>query len=200
MILLLAGVSVDCFDAKGKSPLDLAIQHQHQTCINHLNKEGASALFNYQTAPLPAAPPPLDKGFIIDRYGWVISLNGTGINPKERRRSMSALGALDNHFYTDPISKKDTVKEQKREKKWKEMLSKWDSIIVQPKWQKKIRKAISKGIPNRLRGQAWIVLTGANKRKGVSGKSYDPVSHHSVNTKAICISNRLPRLIHVLLS
>jgi hypothetical protein len=80
---------------------------------------------------------------------------------------------------------KDEQQDLKREKKWRNMLRSWDKVEagradreskVDPKFQKKLRQRVLKGIPNRLRGQVWTKLALIQEQCGQLGSnSYDPV-------------------------
>lgn len=59
------------------------------------------------------------------------------------------------------LSKKALETERRRERKWLEMLNRWDDWMLQN--PKKIKSRCRKGIPASLRGRAWSHLCGANK-------------------------------------
>lgn len=50
---------------------------------------------------------------------------------------------------------------RRREKKWLEMFSSWDTYML--KRYKKVRDRCRKGIPSALRARAWQHLCGAHK-------------------------------------
>lgn len=57
--------------------------------------------------------------------------------------------------------------EMERLKKWEKMTKQWDSAST----KEKLRRRIYKGIPNRFRGQVWILLLGIkNLKKEQAGK------------------------------
>jgi hypothetical protein len=65
------------------------------------------------------------------------------------------------------------------------MIKRWDQVEAgragreskkDPKFQKKLRQRVLKGIPNRLRGQVWARLASIEELRAQHGGSiYDPV-------------------------
>lgn len=63
------------------------------------------------------------------------------------------------------------------------MLARWDTVKAgrhdrpseeDPKFQKKLRERILKGIPNRMRGQVWFKLSRGDQRE-LDSSIYDTV-------------------------
>jgi len=114
-------------------------------------------------------------------------------------RSSSSQGNL-------AAKKRRDLKEMKREKKWKEMMACWDEVKagrrgresqMDPKFQRKLRQRILRGVPNRIRGQVWAKLaqTGRDPR---SLCNYDPVCL-SCFRPTICTHSLLSNSIHICL-
>lgn len=168
MALLANGATLDRLDVKvalhliilrqltspqGKTSYDIAQQHGHSDCASFLKKEGADALLNYQGPHdvMPACR--LDKGYEIDRYGWIVpelnrgrqrsfgsssSLTGSSSSigaPGNTRGRVRGLARTVGFGFTHRLlsqrstsNKKMEMKDAQREKKWKEMLSCWNIV------------------------------------------------------------------------
>lgn len=59
--------------------------------------------------------------------------------------------------------------EMERVKKWEKMTKQWES----PATKEKLRRRIYKGIPDRFRGQVWVLLLGITKLKSEQAGKYE---------------------------
>ncbi|XP_045106066.1 TBC1 domain family member 10A-like isoform X1 [Portunus trituberculatus] len=83
--------------------------------------------------------------------------------PSEVSTVPDKFGFLGGAQYTDESEEAVPVEViRRREKKWLEMFSRWDSYML--KRYKKVRDRCRKGVPSALRARAWQHLCGANKQ------------------------------------
>ena len=74
--------------------------------------------------------------FKVDRFGFVLKSESNG--PPELHTTIS--------------------KNREREKKWIKMLANWEKYSSSKKYYHMIRNRARKGIPDALRGRAWMFL------------------------------------------
>lgn len=83
--------------------------------------------------------------------------------PSEVSTVPDKFGFLGGAQYTDESEEAVPVEViRRREKKWLEMFSRWDSYML--KRYKKVRDRCRKGVPSALRARAWQHLCGAQKQ------------------------------------
>ena len=68
----------------------------------------------------------------------------------------------------DPNEIKSHHIEMERVKKWEKMTKQWEA----PATKEKLRRRIYKGIPDRFRGQVWMLLLGISKLKAEQAGKY----------------------------
>lgn len=211
--LLAAGATLDRVDDKGKTAYDLAAQHGHAECASLLMKEGADALLHYQCPPVPTSSQRYENKALAetthDRFGWVVrettrarapptTASGSSSSSSCNQSVSSSSNTVPTRASVRPktASKRMELRDVRREKKWKEMLKRWDQAEAgradreRPpkdlKFQKKLRQRVLKGIPNRLRGQVWARLAQTEELRARQGGSiFDPWRQGSKYIKQI---------------
>lgn len=115
----------------------------------------------------------------LDQFGFIVNLDDTGAlrdessvdipggaytpspdTPKQyrhNRRRKSRVMSKREKMQMDKLNKR-------REKKWVDMLQQWETILSTKPKAKKLRQRIRKGIPNSIRGQAWIKLAKVQEK------------------------------------
>ena len=141
---------VDILNKKGLTPLELSRTFGHEAISRLLCDEGAEVCMRYRTGKFTPSEQQIEKPFMsqiiadsrIDRYGFY------------KKKDVAA---------GTPLSKKDVRREEIRTRKWLEMFHYYPPL--KPSALLRLRLRIRKGIPNKVRGLAWRLITRADGRK-----------------------------------
>lgn len=89
--------------------------------------------------------PPLPEIPRVDRFGFVLESDGSGTSVSGRKAA-------------SPLGKAAVKKEDERTKKWLEMLRDW------VRWEEKgkVKSRLRKGVPECIRGAAWVMASGGH--------------------------------------
>lgn len=159
---------VDILNNKGLTPLELARMFGHDAVARLLVDEGADICMRYRTgkftpAELQAETPFMEKileDSHIDRYGFY--------NKKNSQAASSA-----------PLSRKIIRREEERTHKWLAMFDSKNWPPTRLSAVRRLRERIRKGIPNKVRGLAWRLITRADVRKYSHPEGYYPRLLHA---------------------
>lgn len=128
---------------------------------------------------MEASSPPRDQVITTtsatDRYGFEWYSGA-----KEHVRSLS-----------EKKRKKSARTETLREKKWLQMISKWETIEVHK--NAKLKNRVCKGIPDALRSQAWQLLARSRALQATNRELYDKIQRTMKSSQEALILRDLHR-------
>lgn len=109
------------------------------------------------------------KKKVTDQFGFIVNIDNKG-KVRDEDSVENPGGASTPGGSIKPkrsrnvkTSRKELRLRVRREKKWSNMLEKWDDVIKTRPKMKTMRKRVRKGIPNSHRGPAWVRLAKVDK-------------------------------------
>jgi hypothetical protein len=176
--LVMHGGNVNAEDNKGVVPLQLAIIGDYDDICHTLTTNGADVSLRYAAGRVrrQSDAEAIDILSRADRYGHLLvtpssrSTNSISSSdeitvapeatPPTKTPKMATDFSASNGIDTKANAKK-LKKEVERAQKWSRMLKKWDKVTSKGKNMDKVISRAEKGIPDRVRGEAWKRLSGA---------------------------------------
>lgn len=162
-VLVMNGANVNAVDAQGIVPLQLAIDREYDDICHTLTTNGADVSLRYAAGKKPrrdSTTVTIDDFASADRYGHI------SISSQQQQTSSES--------DSKSQSQKKVKKELSRAQKWLKMMKNWDKFSAK-KFDKVIKRA-EKGIPDRIRGEAWKLLSGATTQMQAHKDKYAELS------------------------
>jgi len=181
-VLIENGADVGAVDKNGRKPVDLANEHKYEQKAHYLESQGGNIIPLYFARKAEG-----------NETNWVplyATTDNSGSGKKTKTFDLDLSGGDERSFdrwgFEIPpdanpesyaIKESDLKVEIRRTGKWKTMTA---SKEVWEKWIKrnyaKVRERCCKGIPPKVRGRAWVLLSGADRTRA----KYEPDFYKSL--------------------
>eukprot|EP00029_Vermamoeba_vermiformis_P006937 TRINITY_DN2860_c0_g1_i1.p1 TRINITY_DN2860_c0_g1~~TRINITY_DN2860_c0_g1_i1.p1 ORF type:complete len:699 (+),score=132.14 TRINITY_DN2860_c0_g1_i1:64-2160(+) len=194
-LLIRHNAEISPLNKDGIAPVRLAVKNEHEDIANVLINNGADVSVRYDPtlerkkrekrfSERPANQSPKSRSLSsstrrnsMESYSTseedesASVTNGEELPPPKVDRWGFMKGNSDSDIEeTEEEKQKREAMEWLRTKKWVKMIKRWDSFIDSK--LNKVKRRVYKGIPERVRGQAWVLLTECTKLKESKQNTY----------------------------
>jgi hypothetical protein len=158
-LLLQKSANYKIENTSGETPMAIGARLNYDACCSLMVEYGADVSILYDLSRLKTTDAAAaDSNKKYDRYGWVVS--------NKQKPSVPLI---------DKYRASLESKEQERLAKWQKMIRK--SIEKKKKKptfiHRKLKERVRKGIPDTVRGQAWILLTRSDEMRAANPGVYE---------------------------